>query len=284
MGELYWAQQTITPIREKDGNLTHFVSVLQDITEVRKQEEHEFQLLLARKVQQQFYGCAPLVAGFDLGRASYPAYETGGDHFDFFAMPNGHLGIALGDVEGHGFGSALVMALTRAYVRSFATIDLELDEILVQVNRMLVKDLEHGHFVTLALARLDVSRRSLIYAGAGHMPGFVLDDAAGLVVHVLESNGPPLGLFPDSKFSCQNEILLEPGQIVVLLTDGITESVAPGGEEFGVRGALDYIAAHHSESARQISDGLHLAARRFAAQEPQHDDIISIVIKVNAAT
>jgi serine phosphatase RsbU (regulator of sigma subunit) len=102
--------------------------------------------------------------------------------------------------------------------------DLELDEILVQVNRMLVKDLEHGHFVTLALARLDVSRRSLIYAGAGHMPGFVLDDA-GLVVHVLESNGPPLGLFPDSKFSCQNEILLEPGQIVVLLTDGITESV-----------------------------------------------------------
>jgi serine phosphatase RsbU (regulator of sigma subunit) len=80
------------------------------------------------------------------------------------------------------------------------------------------------------------------------------------VVHVLESNGPPLGLFPDSKFSCQNEILLEPGQIVVLLTDGITESVAPGGEEFGARGALDYEVAHHSESARQIADGLHLAA------------------------
>lgn len=74
-------------------------------------------MLLARKVQQQFYGCAPLVAGFDLGEASYPAYETGGDYFDFIAMPNGHLGIALGDVEGHGFGSALVMALTRAYVR-----------------------------------------------------------------------------------------------------------------------------------------------------------------------
>jgi PAS domain S-box-containing protein len=278
-GDLYWAQQTIAPVREQ-GGLTHFVSVLQDITEVRKQEEHEFQLLLARKVQQQFYGFAPAVAGFDLGGASYPAYETGGDYFDFIAMPNGHLGIVLGDVEGHGFGSALVMALTRAYLRSFATMDIEPDQILAQVNRMLAKDLEHGHFVTLALARLDIGRRSLIYAGAGHTPGFVLS-SAGAVVHVLESNGPPLGLFPESVFSCQKEILLEPGQIVVLLTDGITESVAPGGVEFGARGALEYIAAHHAEPARQIADGLHMEARGFAAHEPQNDDITSVVLKVD---
>jgi PAS domain S-box-containing protein len=147
-GELYWAQQTITPIRTENGNLTHFVSVLQDITEVRKQEEQELQLRLARKVQQQFYGSAPAVEGFDLGGASYPAYETGGDYFDFIPMPNGHLGIVLGDVEGHGFASALVIALTRAYLRSFATRDVELDHILAQVNRMLAKELEHGHFVT----------------------------------------------------------------------------------------------------------------------------------------
>ena len=76
------------------------------------------------------------------------------------------------------------------------------------------------------------------------------------------------------------EILLEPGQIVVLLTDGITESVARGGEEFGARGALDHIATHHGESARQIAGGLHLETRRFAAHAPQHD-ITSVVLKVN---
>ncbi len=281
-GELYWAQQTITGVREQGGNLTHFVSVLQDITELRKQEEHEFQLRLARKVQQQFYVSAPAMAGFDIGAASYPAYETGGDYFDFIAMPSGHLGIALGDVEGHGFGSALVMALTRAYLRSFATLDLELDQILAQVNRMLVQDLEHGRFVTLALACLDASRHSLIYAGAGHMPGFVLS-RSGAVEHVLESNGPPLGLFSDSRFSCRREILLQPGQMVVLLTDGITESVAHGGEEFGAQGALQFIAAHRDEPARQIADGLHLEARRFAGYEPQNDDITSVVIKVDPA-
>jgi PAS domain S-box-containing protein len=280
-GELYWAQQTITGVHEPGGNLTHFVSVLQDITELRKQEEHEFQLRLARKVQQQFYVSAPVTPGFDIGAASCPAYETGGDYFDFIAMPSGRLGIALGDVEEHGFGSALVMALTRAYFRSFATLDLKLDQILTQVNRMLVQDLEHGRFVTSALACLDASRHSLIYAGAGHMPGFVLSES-GVVEHVLESNGPPLGLFADSRFSCRKEIRLQPGQIVVLLTDGITESVAHGGEEFGVQGALEYIAAHRNEPARQIADGLHLEARRFAAYEPQNDDITSIVLKVGS--
>ncbi|HEX3355200.1 MAG TPA: SpoIIE family protein phosphatase [Terriglobales bacterium] len=278
-GELYWAQQTITPIRSESGNLTHFVSVLQDITELRKEEEHEFQLRLARKVQQQFYGSAPTVAGFDLGGASYPAYETGGDYFDFIPMPNGHLGVALGDVEGHGFGSALVMALTRAYLRSFATISVELDHILSQVNRMLAQDLEHGRFATLALARLDIKRHTLTYAGAGHMPGFILR-GSGEIDHVLESGGLPLGLFPDSEFSCLKEVALEPGQIVVLLTDGITESTAPGGSEFGVQGALDYIVAHREEPARQIADGLHMAARKFSAYEPQSDDITSVIIKV----
>jgi serine phosphatase RsbU (regulator of sigma subunit) len=71
---------------------------------------------------------------------------------------------------------------------------------------------------------------------------------------------PLWDFFPTASSPARTEILLEPGQIVVLLTDGITESVAPGGEEFGARGALDYEVAHHSESARQIADGLHLAA------------------------
>jgi len=195
-------------------------------------------------------------------------------------MPRGHLGIALGDVEGHGFGSALVMALTRAYLRSFATMDIELDQILSQVNRMLAQDLEHGRFVTLALARLDIRRRSLTYAGARHMPGFVLQ-SSGQIDHVLESNGAPLGLFPESKFFCQKEVPLESGQIVVLLTDGITESTAPGRAEFGAHGALDYVAAHHAESAGQIAEGLHQAARKFAAYEPQNDDITSVILKIN---
>src|ERR1700692_2141269 len=112
-GELYWAQQTITSMRDKSGRLTHFVSVSQDVTDLRKKQEQEFQLQLARDVQQRFYAAAPVIAGFDIGGSANPADETGGDYFDFIAMADNSLVIAVADAKGHGFSSALVMALTR---------------------------------------------------------------------------------------------------------------------------------------------------------------------------
>jgi len=279
-GELYWVEQTITPIRDGAGDLTHFVSVLQDITELRRRQEQEVQLRLAREVQQRFYGAAPELPGFDLGAAAYPAQETGGDYFDFIPMPNDCLAIVVGDVEGHGFGSALVMSLTRAYLRSFAAMGLGPDQILAQVNRMLVKDLESECFVTLALAHLDPKRRLLTYCGAGHVPGFVVGPW-GDVACRLESSGPPLGLFSESTFTCLEPVSLEPGHVTVLLTDGITESASPDGTEFGNERTLQYIWAHHREPASQIADGLHRAAREFAFNEPQDDDTTSVIIKVD---
>ena len=279
-GELYWVEQTITPIRDESGGLTHFFSVLQDVTALRKKQEQEVQLRLAREVQQRFYGAAPELPGFDLGAAAYPAQETGGDYFDFIPMPDGCLAIAVGDVEGHGFGSALVMALTRAYLRSFAAMGLGPDQILAKVNQMLLRDLESECFVTLALAHLDPKRLLLTYCGAGHVPGFVIGPW-GDVACRLESSGPPLGLFAESTFSCLDPVPLEPGHVTVLLTDGITESAAPDATEFGNERALEYIWEHHREPAFQIADGLHRAAREFASNEPQDDDTTSVIIKVN---
>src|ERR1700682_3315924 len=128
-GELYWAQQTITSMRDKSGRLPHFVSVSQDITELRQKQEQEFQLQLARDVQQRLYAAPPVVSGFDIGASAHPADETGGDYFDFISMADGSLVIAVADAKGHGFSSALVMSLTRAYVRCFAGLAVVVDEI-----------------------------------------------------------------------------------------------------------------------------------------------------------
>src|SRR6202158_1883574 len=179
-GELYWAQQTITSMRDECGHLTHFVSVSQDSTDLRKKQEQEFQLQLARDVQRRFYADAPAVSGFEIGGSAHPADETGGDYFDFISMDDGSLVIAVADAKGHGFSSALVMALTRAYVRCFAAMQLELDEILARVNQTLLKDLEHGHSVTLFLARLNPVHQSLSSASAGHVPGFVFLDSGNV--------------------------------------------------------------------------------------------------------
>ncbi|HXM21366.1 MAG TPA: SpoIIE family protein phosphatase [Terriglobales bacterium] len=279
-GELYWAQQTITSIRDESGQLTHFVSVSQDITELRKKQEQEFQLQLARDVQQRFYAAAPAVSGFDIGASSHPADETGGDYFDFISMSDGSLVIAVADAKGHGFSSALVMALTRAYVRCFAAMQLELDEILARVNQMLLKDLEHGHFVTLFLARLNPVHQSLSYASAGHVPGFVFLDS-GNVKCTLDSTGPPLGLFSGSKFSLQHAIHLEPGEIAVFLTDGVTESTTPDGHQFGAQRVLDYVRTHRHDPASNIADGIYHATRAFVKGDPQDDDITSVIVKAD---
>jgi PAS domain S-box-containing protein len=279
-GELYWAQQTITSMRDESGHLTHFVSVSQDITELRKKQEQEFQLQLARDVQQRFYAAPPLISGFDVGASAHPADETGGDYFDFISMSDGSLVIAVADAKGHGFGSALVMALTRAYVRCFAAMQLELDDILARVNQMLLKDLEHGHFVTLFLARLNPERRSLSYASAGHVPGFLFFDS-GNVKCTLDSTGPPLGLFSGSKFSLSPEVQLDPGEIALFLTDGVIEATTPDGHQFGAQRVLEYVQIHNYVSASNIADGIYHAARAFVQGDPQDDDITSVVIKAD---
>ncbi|PYX97763.1 MAG: hypothetical protein DMG71_02180 [Acidobacteria bacterium] len=278
-GEPYWVEQTITPIHDEAGNLTYFFSVTHDVTELRKSQEQDMQLRLAREVQQRFYAAPPTMPGFDVAAAAYPAVETGGDYFDFIAMPGGGLAIAVGDVEGHGFGSALVMALTRAYLRSFAAMGLELEQILAQVNRMLVKDLRDGCFVTLILAGLDLQTNALSYASAGHVSGYVLRQS-GEVECVLDSTGPPLGLFPESKFFRRPPVTLHPGEVVVLLTDGLTESAAPDGTEFGAERVLQYIRAHREKSAQQLVEGLQQEARAFCANALQDDDITLVVLKV----
>jgi phosphoserine phosphatase RsbU/P len=113
-----------------------------------------------------FMAIPPVVSGLDIGAPAHPADATGGDYFDFITMSDGSLVLAVADAKGHGFSSALVMALTRAYLRSFAAMQLELDEILTRVNQMLLKDLKHGDFVTLFLARLNAIHHTLSCASA----------------------------------------------------------------------------------------------------------------------
>lgn len=279
-GELYWTQQTITSMHDGRGNLTHFVSISRDITELRKKQAQELQLQLARTVQQRFYTVPPALPGFDIGASAHPADETGGDYFDFIPMSDGSLLIALADAKGHGFSSALVMALTRAYVRCFASLQMELDEILVQVNQMLVKDLTHGDFVTLFLARLSAPHKTLSYASAGHVPGLVFLPN-GEMKYALESTGPPLGLFSASQFSLRPTIRLDPGEIAVLVTDGVTEATTPFGKEFGSQRVIESLRALNNDSASNIANGIYQATRIFAKGDLQDDDITSVIIKAD---
>src|SRR3954469_19925088 len=156
-----------------------FVGFIRDITE-RKRAEKELrqnkeQFRVAREIQQRLFPkSAPLLDGFDIAGATYPAEATGGDYFDYLPMLNNCTGIVVGDVTGHGIGPALLMAETRAYLRILARNREDPAEILHRTNLVLAEDVGSERYVTLMLLKLNPAVKTVSYANAGHIPGYII--------------------------------------------------------------------------------------------------------------
>ncbi len=278
-GEHYYSRQTITPIKRATGETSHFVTVGKDITQVLKAAEEQSKMMLARTVQQKLYpSCAPELEHFDLAGTAYPADATGGDYFDYIPMKGGLLGIAIGDVSGHGIATALLMVQTRAYLRSLSTTRSDVEGLLRELNRALSSDMADSHYVTLALARLDPHTGAVAFSNAGHPPGYILD-RSGAVKQVLKAKGVPIGCFPEWECDPSDHISLESGDLMLLFTDGITEAENLNGEVFGTERILEFVSAHRHETSQDIVNGLCLAVRHFTGSAPQNDDVTAVICK-----
>jgi serine phosphatase RsbU (regulator of sigma subunit) len=248
----------------------------------RALREKEVQLLAAQSIQAHLLPDAPpAIAGFDVFGATYPAKSAGGDFFDYVNMPDGSVGFVIGDVSGHGFGSALLMASTRTHIRLLADSHLQIGEILAQTNTALDEEIIEGDFSTLLFTCLDTRARTLTYANAGHPPGYVLD-YSGNVKARLESTSFPLGIQSDTEFPVVGPTLLDAGDVVVMLTDGVAEATSPEHELFGNERLLDLIRESRDKRASEIVENLLVSVREFAKREELDDDITVVVIKVRA--
>lgn len=278
-GELWYGDQTITPTLDADGQVSHFVSVVKDMTEQRKIHEHEAELRVASAIQERLYPKQPPDApGYDIAGSVFSASATCGDYLDFIQVQEGLLTIAVGDVCGHGIGPALLMAETRAYLRSLCGVYSEPDRILDRLDHILSEDLDDSRFVTLLVANLDTEHGHITCASGGHPPAFILD-ASGALKHEIGATGTPLGLYPELPFKCHAPQSLARGDIVVLYTDGITESRAPDGECFGEERMLEVVRSHRGEPASRIVEELYRAACAFTHGAPQLDDITLAVCR-----
>ena len=277
-GVQYWANQTITPIKNAAGRITHFVTVLKDVTDARRYHEQEVRLGLARAVQERFHPRTPARLGFEIAGVSYAADATGGDYYDFIDGPGRDIYVAVGDVSGHGFDAALIMAMTRAYLRAFATLGMDVGEVLRRVNSALREDLEPNRFVTMLLVHLRGDGH-LTYSSAGHIPGLLLN-AEGEVDKLIESTGVPLALFAGAEFETRHEEM-GPGQVLVLVTDGVTERRDRAGDEFCTAGIVRYVSTHTQEPAPALATGVCDAAQRFG-HDSLPDDITAVVVRMAA--
>lgn len=246
--------------------------------------QQEFEQRLARQIQEGLLPQAmPASPDLSLGGRSWPSQMVGGDYFDFFHMSDGCLGIAIGDASGHGMGAALMIVETRAFLRALALTSTDLNAILTLTNHRLVEDLDHGQFVTLLLARLNPRTRSLVYAGAGHCAGYVLDQA-GRTKATLHSEGFPLGLDASSDFPVSPAMTLAPGDLIYLHSDGIVEAHSGASGLFGIERALSIVREHRRETPARILDALFAAVRDFSQPHGQMDDVTAVIIKVEPMT
>jgi len=278
-GREFHAEQTITPLKEPDGRVTHFVSVVKDVTERIARQEREIEMAYAARVQQRLYPQQPPALGsFDIAGAVFPAAMTGGDYFDYLRMPGGATGLAIGDVCGHGLGSAFIMAETRAFLRPLAANEADPARLLCRLNPFLYEDLRHDHqYVTLCLVRLDPASNQLCYASAGHPAGVVIG-GDGEVRATLEATGYPLGLFETSHYGSSETVPLAPGDLLLLLTDGVLDAESPDGTVFGMDGVLDFVRSHRHEPAADIVRDLQDAARRFRGESIEQQDDLSVIV------
>ena len=279
-----------SPLRDEWGELLGGVLAIRDDTERRRNEEalrekdaqlHQraLEMELAAEVQKRFYpAMAPRVQGLDIAGRVRPAEETCGDYYDFLELPDGSLLLAVGDVSGHGLGPALVMAETRAYVRSLARAGHSPREILERCNRQLCSDLADDLFVTMLLLRVSAGGRSLTYASAGHTPALLVG-ADGELVRELKRGGPPLGIIEDRHYPMEEGIAFHADDVLVLMTDGVTEATSEEDEQFEEHGVVDVVAKHRHRPSGTILTEIGHALERFAGDQLRRDDVTLVVCK-----
>jgi len=238
----------------------------------------EHTLEIAKEIQQKLFPQRdPALPGYDIAVWNRPCDATGGDCCDFLRLGDERLVLTLGDVTGHGVGPALVSCAARAMLRAMSSVRGEINFVMQHVNNLLSADLSDNRFVTVFLGILDAQSGQLNYCSAGQGP-LVRFEARRDKTEVLSANAIPMGIVPGFEYEPAESIIMEPGDLFVLLTDGFYEWAHSDGQLFGVDRVLEVIKEHKDCSSREILEAIIAAVETFADTK-QADDLTAIILK-----
>jgi serine phosphatase RsbU (regulator of sigma subunit)/ketosteroid isomerase-like protein len=244
-----------------------------------KRERIEQELLVARRIQQAALPKeVPELEDWQIAPYCRPAREVGGDFYDFLELPNGHLGLVVGDATGKGVPAALVMSTTCGMLRAVAHSMGSPGEVLERVNETLLARIPPNMFVTCFYAILDPKSGNLTYANAGHDLPYLHSNGDA---EELRARGMPLGLMPGMGYE-EKEITLEAGEAALFYSDGLVEAHDPKGEMFGFPRLRALIAEHGEE--RSLGDLLLEELYSFVGEGwEQEDDITLLTLQCSAS-
>jgi sigma-B regulation protein RsbU (phosphoserine phosphatase) len=213
---------------------------------------------------------------------SQPALEVGGDFYDFFWLDNDRLGVVIADVAGKGIPAALIMSMVRSVVRAESPHSTSPRAVLERVNQTVFADTHEKVFITMIFGILDLSRRVLTFARAGHEPLVTFSRSDG-GMRLLAPDGIAVGLVDSRLFSTLRDldVPLRDGDMAVLYTDGIVEAADAQGREYGQERFLEMLRTHSEAPAEELLQTLVGDVRSFTHGGRQSDDITLVVLKFN---
>jgi sigma-B regulation protein RsbU (phosphoserine phosphatase) len=237
----------------------------------------ETQLEVARQVQLQLLPPRdPQLEGYDISAYNFPTEEVSGDYYDWVRIYDDQIGMVIADVSGKGVPAALLMAFLRASLRAATHIGYAPHISMSKVNYLLWESIERHQFVTAFYGILDVTNRTLAYSNAGHNPPLLMkvDGTASFE----ERGGVPLGMFRDSRYYEYFETI-EPGEVFVLYTDGVTEAMNSNAEEYGRERLVAAVRQSRDQPAREMVDFIHRELIAWTEGQGLDDDATLFIVK-----
>ena len=304
-GTSIWVAWRNSPNVDDDGTITDIVSIGIDITERREMEAQltaakermEEELNIGRDIQMSMvpvdWPAFPERKEFSIYATLQPAHEVGGDFYDMFLIDDDHLCFVVADVSDKGVPAALFMAVSKTLIKSHAVADLSPASILTAVNSELAEHNESSMFVTIFLCVLEVSTGQLVYTNAGHNPPYIKTSGHGLIT-LDQRHGPVAGAVDGVAYG-ENRQQLDPGDYVIMFTDGVTEAMSPerelyseerleelleGADLVSTEHAVDLIfdsVVEHADTAEQ-SDDITILALAFEGIPGEHAHRLDLVI------
>jgi sigma-B regulation protein RsbU (phosphoserine phosphatase) len=239
----------------------------------------ERELEMARGIQRSLLPDAPpVIPGYELSVMNEPCYEVGGDYYDFLSLGPQTLLLVIADVEGKGVSSALVMSNLQATLRALVMHLHSLEVLALSLNEMMYNDTKSRKYLSIFLGLVDTRRNGLHYINAGHVPPILVNGETG-EYQLLQDGGTVVGLFPTAEYT-RGSAKLNPGDILVTSTDGITEACDANDEEYGYDKLAACVAKNRHKSADQIIEAVLDEVRAHSCEGVHVDDKVLMILKV----
>jgi serine phosphatase RsbU (regulator of sigma subunit) len=235
------------------------------------------ELKVASEIQLSLHPARPpQIEGYEIIGISFPCREIGGDYYDFIARRDGGWILALGDVSGKGTGAALMMSSLHAAMRAQSQTGRPVEEIVTEVNAYIVENSPENKFLTLFCAELHPESGRLTYTNAGHNPVLLVRGGGGY--EELPAGGVPVGITCTFDYDAKT-VEIRPGDILVIYSDGITESVNESDEEFGMERLAAIVSRDRKLTPSRIRDRIDEAISRFVGKMSAVDDMTLVILK-----